>query len=80
MRNGRWAALALLFLLSPLGAAERDEAWLRQRVEQVKGSDTTGWRKVPWQASLLAARSASEREKRPLFLFTLDGNIDTGRC
>ena len=79
MRKGCYAALALVCSLSA-SAAERDEAWLRQRVEQVKKSDTTAWRKVPWAGELLEARRASEREKRPLFLFTLDGNMDTGRC
>lgn len=61
-------------------AAEHDEAWIKEQVEQIKNSDTTAWRKIPWTASLLAARRASQREKKPVFLFTHDGNIETGRC
>mgnify|MGYP001246049693 CR=1 FL=1 len=77
----RTSLLALSVLaLGTASAAERDEAWIKQHIEQIKDSDTNAWRKIPWTASLLAARRASEREKQPLFLFTHDGNIETGRC
>jgi hypothetical protein len=75
--------LALLLVGVGLGAAPaegRDEGWVRRRVREVRGSDTAAWRKVPWAASLREARAASRREGQPLFLFTHDGNIDTGRC
>jgi hypothetical protein len=62
------------------GAEEHDAAWLSSRVRQIKESDTTGWSRIPWAASLIAARQASEKENRPVFLFTHDGNIETGRC
>jgi hypothetical protein len=66
--------------LGAAAAAEHDEAWIKQRIEKIKDSDTTAWRKIPWTASLLAARRTSQREKKPIFLFTHDGNIETGRC
>ncbi len=59
---------------------EHNEAWVNKRIEQIKDSDTTAWRKIPWTASLLEARRISQHEKKPLFLFTHDGNIETGRC
>lgn len=61
-------------------AAQSEDASIQKQVERIKESDANGWRKIPWTASLLAARSASEREKQPIFLFTHDGNIETGRC
>jgi hypothetical protein len=73
-------ALALGVALTAAPAEERDEAWALQRLRLIKRSDTEGWKKVPWAGSLLAARRASQMEGRPLFLFTLDGNLDTGRC
>lgn len=77
----RWNLLALALLaLVTISAAERDEDAIKQRIEQIKDSDTNAWRKIPWTASLLEARRASTREKKPLFLFTHDGNIETGRC
>jgi len=61
-------------------AAEHNEAWIKRQIEQIKDSDTNAWRKIPWTGSLLDARRAGEREKKPVFLFTHDGNIETGRC
>jgi len=61
-------------------AAERDEALIRTQIERIKESEINAWRKIPWTASLLGARRAGEREKQPIFLFTYDGNIETGRC
>ncbi|MBI1914031.1 MAG: hypothetical protein HYS12_04745 [Planctomycetes bacterium] len=61
-------------------AGEADEARIRERVEQVKRSNSEAWQKVPWVASLTEARRLSEKERIPIFLFTHDGNIETGRC
>src|SRR5262249_31404308 len=72
--------IALTVLPFGVAAAERDEVWIKQRINQIKQSDTNAWRKIPWTASLLEARRLSEREKQPIFLFTHDGNIETGRC
>ena len=51
-----------------------------QRVEQIKQSDPMKWKEIPWVASLLEARRLSQQEQVPVFLFTHDGNIETGRC
>ena len=61
-------------------AEEQDEAWVQRRVQQIQEADSTAWRRIPWTASLSEARQASQRENRPVFLFSHDGNIDTGRC
>lgn len=61
-------------------AADREEASIAKQIERLKKSEVNGWRKIPWTPSLLEARRASEREKQPIFLFTHDGNMDTGRC
>ena len=72
--------LAAALVVTVASAAERDEASIRKQIEHIKESDTNAWRKIPWTPSLLAARRASAREKQPIFLFTHDGNIETGRC
>jgi hypothetical protein len=53
---------------------------IHQRVEKVKTSEPTGWTKIPWTASIVEARRLSKAENQPIFLFTHDGNIETGRC
>jgi hypothetical protein len=77
----RDSAIALAALaVSVAFAQEGEEASIRKRIDAIKKSDADAWRKIPWTSSLMAARQASEREKQPLFLFTHDGNIETGRC
>lgn len=74
-------AFLLLGLFALAGRADdHDAAWVQRRVQQIKDAEPTAWRRIPWTASLLDARQASRKEGRPLFLFTHDGNIDTGRC
>ena len=72
--------LLCLALALSVPAAERDEGWVRRRVEAIRKSDTDAWRRIPWCAALTAADRQARREGRPLFVFTHDGNIDTGRC
>jgi hypothetical protein len=50
------------------------------RIKQAKSGAAMSWTKIPWAASLLDARRASQAEKCPVFLFVHDGNISTGRC
>jgi hypothetical protein len=71
--------LGALFL-GGVYAAGDDDASIEKRVQRIKDSDVKGWRKIPWISSLLAARRASEHEKRLLYVFTQDGNMETGRC
>jgi hypothetical protein len=77
----RRSLIALVVLAGgTVSAAEHNETWIKRQIEQIKDSDTNAWRKIPWTGSLLEARRASEHEKQPIFLFSHDGNIETGRC
>jgi hypothetical protein len=58
----------------PIGRAVAD------RIRQIEARDVASWRKIAWKDSLVAARAASQREGRPVFLLVYDGNVDTGRC
>lgn len=35
---------------------------------------------VGWAPDILTAETLAKLQNRPVFLFTYDGNIDTGRC
>ena len=74
------APLTLALLAPAAHPGERDEAWATRQVRLIKDSDTTDWQRIPWAASLLDAERAARDENRPVFLFTHDGNLDTGRC
>lgn len=74
------AALACCLALGLSRAAGPDESWIKKRVDYVKRAEINGWRKIPWVSTMLEARKLSVKEKKPLFLFSHDGNIETGRC
>jgi hypothetical protein len=76
----RALATALLALLAGWPAPASDEEQILARVKAIRDSDTAAWRKVPWAASLVEADRAARREGRPMFVFSHEGNIDTGRC
>jgi hypothetical protein len=84
MRTPWWKHALVVFMAGVAVAAvrgqEHDEAWVKRQVEAIRRSDTTGWARIPWVASLTTARQISAKEKQPVFLFTLDGNMETGRC
>jgi len=70
------SGLALNFGVGAEPSAEE----IHERVEKVKTSEPAGWTQIPWTASILEARRLSQAENQPVFLFTHDGNIETGRC
>jgi len=76
-----FTALVMLGVLVPATRADdADEARTLRQIQRIKDSDSTEWRRIPWAASLLDAERAAKDENRPVFLFTHDGNLDTGRC
>jgi hypothetical protein len=74
------AALACWLAPAAVRAADSDESWIKQRVEALKKAEINGWRKIPWVSTMLEARRLSLKENKPVFLFSHDGNIETGRC
>lgn len=64
--------LALLPLLAlPLLAGEPDFDAIRERVLPPRAER---WEEVAWETDLLAARERAIREKRPLFLWAMNGH------
>jgi hypothetical protein len=83
MKRSRYVGgILFLLLVGPLlaQATPRSEEWVRQRVRRIKASDTDAWRRIPWADSLTIAAATAKKEDRPMFVFSHEGNIDTGRC
>ena len=79
----RYAGIALagLLLAGAAWAGDADEAAVRRKLDSLRESaGPRDGRKLPWAASLLEARKIGKEEQAPVFLFTYDGNIDSGRC
>ena len=53
---------------------------MRARAAELRRGDADAWRALPWLPSLPEAIALAAREKRPLFVFSFEGNLDTGRC
>ena len=79
--RGRLGAIVVGFaLLSTLFAGDPDPQWVTKQAARLRAGDTDAWRKIPWAKSLSSAASTANDEGRPLFIFSHEGNIDTGRC
>jgi hypothetical protein len=78
---GKGLCLVLvLAVTASLLAADHDSEWVAKRVAQIKPKEPLAATKVSWAPSLPEARRISEQEHRPLFLFSFEGNLGTGRC
>jgi hypothetical protein len=80
VKLGGLALAASAFIGPAVWAQEIDEQQLIERVHEIRDSDTAAWKKIPWVASIAEARRLSRQEHCPVFLFSHDGNLETGRC
>ena len=88
MRHHRVAVMAIVVAgaLVPLARAGdgRSESIkpevVAQRIKQMKSLAPKDWTKIPWVSSLVNARRLAREERCPVFLFTFEGNLATGRC
>ena len=64
--------LALSLLLGQAGGLSADE--FRALHEKLKPPAGEAWRSVPWKVSLLEAQNQAAREKKPVFIWSMDGN------
>ena len=69
------------------GAAEvylKDDSLVASVQDRVRKVQPTRAEKrfdeIGWAASILAAEATAAQVHRPIFLFTYNGDIDTGRC
>jgi hypothetical protein len=76
-----------LFSVALLAAADvylKDDALVDSVQKQVRQIQPTRaerrFDEIGWAPSILAAEAIAARIHRPIFLFTYNGNIDTGRC
>jgi hypothetical protein len=83
------ATLALGFCLTlaaagAAGAPPSDDdlpAWLEEQVEAVRPRpEEKKFDSIGWAADIREALRLAKEHGRPVFLFTHDGQIDTGRC
>jgi len=85
VRNFLPALAAGLLLAASVKAAPTADDRIRATVDE---RVTEWWLKpaekrfdeIGWAADILTARQLTAQRDRPLFLFTMDGRVNTGRC
>lgn len=60
-----------LFLLLPDGLTVPEFEKLHQQLQPPKDE---AWRTIPWKVSLLEARELAVRDKKPIFIWAMDGH------
>ena len=56
-------------------------AWVDQKIRDARPTESEKkFDKIGWLTDIRAARKLARETNRPLFLFTHDGRISTGRC
>lgn len=80
----------LVVLVASAALLSGGDAWLRDDElvvsieKQVRAIQPTRaerrFDEIGWAPSILAGEEAARKSHRLVFLFTYDGNIDTGRC
>jgi hypothetical protein len=64
-------AAILLSVAGPDGLGEAEFKSLHEKLAPPKGE---AWRSIPWTVSLVEAQNRAAREKKPLFIWSMDGN------
>ena len=74
-------ALAALTASAAGAAAPRNAEWVEQRVQQWQPTERERrWEKIGWAKDIRSALRLAKEHNRSVFLFTLDGRMNVGRC
>jgi hypothetical protein len=74
MLPGLWAA-------APPPAGDRVQTVVHERVAAWwPRAEEKRFDQIGWAADIRAARKLAAKHDRPLFLFTMDGRVNLGRC
>jgi len=64
---GMWSVTAL-------SGAELNESEFRKLQQQLQPSADALWRTIPWKITLLEAQRVAIQEKKPIFIWAMDGH------
>ncbi len=60
---------------------DRTVAWVDQQVKAWQPTaEERRFDEIGWAKDVRTARKLAEKHRRPVFLFTMDGRINIGRC
>ena len=64
-------SILLLLLLAPSSLTVDEFKTLHAQLQPAKNE---AWRTIPWKVSLAEAQEAAAREKKPIFIWAMDGH------
>ncbi len=64
----------MLSLIAALLLQGVGEAEFKDLHEKLKPPGGEVWRSIPWTISLIDAQNRAAREKKPIFIWSMDGN------
>ncbi len=71
---GILCSVALSLLPLALPAAEFSETEFRRLHRELQPADDEPWRTIPWKIALLDAQQTAATEKKPIFIWAMDGH------
>ena len=75
--DGRFVFLALVASLATAAVAragELTEAEFLKLHAELQPDNTALWRTVPWKNSVLSAQQSAAEQKKPIFIWAMDGH------
>lgn len=66
--------LVTAMIAAVLGGDGLPEERFRTLHEQLRPPAQEVWRSIPWKVSLVEAQNEAARAKKPLFIWSMDGN------
>ena len=68
------AAIVCMLLISPVASAQLTEKEFRTLHKQLTPAADEPWRTIPWKISLLDAQRIAAEQKKPIFIWAMDGH------
>ena len=66
--------LAFVFAAPSVTADELTEADFLKIHGELQPDDSALWRSVPWKTSVLSAQNVAAEQKKPIFIWAMDGH------
>lgn len=81
MLAGCAAVLSSPALIATRAADEDVATWVNDQIKSLQPTPSEKhFDEIGWVRSIVQAEKLAREHNRPVFLFTFNGNIDTGRC
>jgi hypothetical protein len=67
-------SFSIVAAIAAIATAEVTEDRFRQLLEELQPGKDEPWRTIPWKVELLDAQQQAARERKPIFIWAMDGH------